>query len=220
MLASMASRGVSTGTTVGIVIAVLAFFGAAGFYGYVSDKSAAEPFSADAYLGKAITSARGLAADAELISVQADRVTPEGMVDVTQRGGLYLYFRSPSHSGSSQAPKMLGAKGRGSVCPRIRVSASMRRGAKARHFDFETEWDERDSTCGASLPGKVRCSFPQVWEKAIAKGAPHPALADVELETTAGASGPAAVWHFSIVDRGGNGPEKSVFGATFADDCP
>jgi hypothetical protein len=57
----------------------------------------------------------------------------------------------------------------------------------------------------------------QVWRRAVAKGAPDPALADIALTTKGG----QRTWSFVVEDRsqGEHTTAPPIFQTAFADDC-
>ena len=65
-----------------------------------------------------------------------------------------------------------------------------------------------------STPTPIRCTISQVWQRAIAAGAPPPSLADIVLGLEVGH--PTRAWKFEIKDRAKG---TVVFTKTFADDC-
>jgi hypothetical protein len=211
-------------TTTIVTVAVVGVFAAGAFgYGYLNDKWQHEPFSADQYVVQELASARGMAPDAQVVGLAADFVDEAGLVHSSfLRGGYYvpgghieMTFSSASHgSGGGPQPEMLGAPATGkpaALCPRLLVSARLR-GNKARSLTIEGTW--RDGDCRVSFPDPVRCSVAQIWQRAITEGAPHPALADIDLGPAKSQKGRA--WRFQIIDRD---TQKVVFTKGFADDC-
>lgn len=171
-----------------------------------------EPFSADEYLAKSVTEAQGMASDAELLSLEATMVKPDGMVDLKADGGLYVYFRSPSHHdrNGDLKPAIPGGpppKDEWGPCPRIRVKTGTWSGARGRHWEFTSEWT-RDDHCERSSSAKPpRCTFVKLWQRAITAGAPNPGYARIRMSTK---SDGTRSWRFTI---------ENVIDKTFPDDC-
>ena len=210
-------------STVVIIAGTVSLFGVAGLFGYLNDKWQHEPFPADAYVARETTTARGMASDAVVVGLAADFVDESGLVHTAFDAGRYyapgghleMTFHSDSHAaGGGAAPAMLGAPAIGAaaqVCPSLLVSARLR-GNRSRSLTIDATW--RDGDCRKSFPEPVRCSIAQVWQRAIDAGAPHPALADIDLGPAK--SGTGRAWTFKIIDRG---TKQVVFTKGFADDC-
>jgi hypothetical protein len=195
-----------------IVPGLIVFVGAALISGYRADRAAAQPFSADEQLARALPAAQKLAADAELSTLSATLVDPDGRVQAALGGMIVAYFRSPSRVTAAAQPAVLGAPVRAQpYCPRIRVAAHMRRGNTARHFDFDSGWSDPPE-CLDSLPEPAKCSVAAIWRRALSDGAPHPAFADLRLEP----HGRARRWTFEITDHA---KEQTVFRKSYPDDC-
>jgi hypothetical protein len=210
-------------STIVIVCGTVGLFGVIGVGAYFNDKRQHEPFPADVYVGREIALARSMAGDAEVVALVADYVDEAGLVHSSFDQGRYyapgghlaMAFHSASHaSGAPPSSGMLGAPSTGAPparCPSLDVSARLR-GNKSRSLTIEGNW--RDGDCRASFPEPIRCTVATVWQRAIAAGAPHPALADIELGPAK--SGAGRAWRFSITDRA---TQKEVFTKSFADDC-
>jgi len=206
------------GRVVGVVAGLLVASGVIVWLVVRKLPQEATAFDADEYIAKAWSAARDEAADAELISVSVRMLTVDGRVDTDHGGRLEARFRSPSAPGAAPAePAILGANTKPSPagCPVIAVDAYPYEGRRARRLSFGTT--TKAGSCDVrSSRAEVRCKVAEVWQRAIAKGAPQPALADVELVQTA-ADG-AREWRFTITERGEH-YEKTVFSAVIPDDC-
>lgn len=217
-------------STIIIVCVVLGLFGLFGLYNYTSDNKQHAPFSADEYVSRSIAEARSVAPDAEVIGLTAEFVDEAGLVHSTFEvdgyyapgGKLAMMFRSSSHASGGGSPAMLGAPVTGKTsenCPFLYVGAGLQ-GGGSKSLGVESHW--KDNDCRPSFPAAIRCTISQVWKRAIAAGAPHPALADIVLGPEVGH--PVRVWNFEIKDRssankGGYDSFTVVFSRTFADDC-
>jgi hypothetical protein len=191
----------------------LGVVGAALWRGAVDDQLARTPFDADACLQRSLVAAEKAAGDAELSSLRAGVVDPDGKIHPELRGLLALHLRSPSHGGAP-AP-IPGAPRRGAKCPQLRVSTHIRSGARAsRLVDAETSWGD-DESCAPSSPAPLKCTIAAIWKRALADGAPKPAYADVRLDT---ADGGKRVWTLLIKDKS-NVLETTIFQHDYADDC-
>jgi hypothetical protein len=190
---------------------------------YLNDKQQHAPFSADDYVARSIVEARTMAADAEVIGLAADYVDEAGLVHSSfEAGGRYapgghlaMKFHSPSRVAQAEsAPGMLGAPATGKPaerCPSLRVTTTLE-GNRSKQLVVSGAW--RDGDCRVSFPEPIRCTVVQIWKRAIAAGAPHPALADLDLGPTT--SHKARAWSFEIKDRAKG---TVVFSKDFPDDC-
>jgi hypothetical protein len=170
------------------------------------------------YLAQAIELARATEPDAELQDVYADFVDSAGRAQLTlPRARLIFGFRSPRLSTDPPPPERLGMPG-----PRRQDRCQIVVEIKRQDTSLSTHQREPSGpTCGTSLPGAPRCSVVQIWQRAIAKGAPASALADIRLRSRATESGTASrAWELTITDRSG-GPSGgvTVFRSAFDDDC-
>jgi hypothetical protein len=212
----------STRTIVSVLAVGLLSAGAVG-YGYFNDKWQHEPFPADEYVVRVLTTARGMAPDAQVVGLAANFVDEMGLVHSSfPRDGYYepgghleMTFHSASHtSGGGPAPEMLGAPASSEPalrCPTLLVAARLQ-GNKARSLTIEGNW--RGGDCRAWFPEPVHCTVAQIWQRAVAAGAPHTALADIDLGPANSHTGRA--WRFQIIDRSS---QSVVFTKGFADDC-
>jgi hypothetical protein len=165
--------------------------------------------------------------DAQLLSVGARYVDNEGRVvfpdfrwgnsvSTIKWNSSVLVFEFQSLAGAKPATQVrLGAPvaERGSPCSIIRLAYSPAAGWLTGHSADVTERTDIPDACrsiaGDALP---RCTMAQIWGRAIAAGAPHPALAGISATNTSG----RFVWSFSINDQATG---KSAFSRSFQDDC-
>jgi hypothetical protein len=200
-----------------LALIAVAIVGLLFFFAYARDRAAAVPFSADEYMLKALVAAQRAAPDAEIELARAEMIDAAGKVEPAQGGLLVAQFRSPSRDRAAAEPVMLGAKVKNAgACRRLVSVAALRVGIKARRFEFETKWREDPARCGPSLPEPLHCTFAAIWARAIADGAPQPALATIKLSTVEEKNTLARVWVFTITDHR---TSTDVFRRVFADDC-
>jgi hypothetical protein len=168
--------------------------------------------------------ARALAGDARLVSVRAPFVRPDGQTDLSLgMGTLVVEYRSPARS-VAPTDTPIGAE--------VRLECMV-----------QLTWMNTYHTATRSSVGRRQCRQPTVrlpacrvvdiWERAIAAGAPRQAVATVTYEAvTAAAFGQegfegqtelpfydtdqpvAGVWILVVTDG-----SKMVFRSDFADDC-
>ncbi|HEX5058344.1 MAG TPA: serine/threonine-protein kinase [Kofleriaceae bacterium] len=153
--------------------------------------------SVEKYLPTAIAEAKKLVPDAVLFRIDADGVYPDGHADITLAEHGSLDFRFISQKRAKGDPKLpLGAKQEYKCMFRIM-------------FDDEGGWSAPIDgwECKETLIGSPKCTTAQVWKKAIAKGAPANAIAELGYRAWDG----KARWYFDI---GG-----TKFSEVFDDDC-
>jgi hypothetical protein len=124
-------------------------------------------------------------------------VYPDGHADITfeEHGSLDFRFISPKHS--MRDPKLpIGAKQELKCMFRIML-------------DKEGAWSAPLSgfECNEALIGPPKCTTKQVWQKALAKGAPENAIAELGYRSWQN----KRKWYFSI--------EGTKFSEVFEDDC-
>jgi hypothetical protein len=155
------------------------------------------------YLELAFGEARAKWSDAELTKITADYVDSSGKAQLTVSGArLSFYFRSPSRvSPPPPAPRLgMPAKVASDECElRERI---YRQGTSLSQDTFTSS-----DGCGTSVPGPTRCTIADVWQRAIAKGAPSTAVAAITLRTESG----KRRWRFEIAN--------TITAMSFADDC-
>jgi type II secretory pathway pseudopilin PulG len=160
------------------------------------------------YLAEAIADAKQQWPDAELMKITADYVDSYGraQLDVSD-GRLSYWFRSPARATPPPAPARIGmpAPSRTQPC-QLRERIYKRDTSLTR----DTQTDSSPG-CGESQPQPLGCTIPQIWQRAIAKGAPASALASITLRTEYG----KRVWKLEIDDA----THAHDFHATFDDDC-
>jgi hypothetical protein len=182
------------------------------------DRAARKPFLADEYVAEAVARAHEHAADATITKIEATFVDPDGRVHTEHGGELRVTLRAPSQRGGDQ-PAVLGAPhaGGGSGCLEMDedVDLYIDEGASLEHR-FDTR--EENGACAAAVTGPLHCTIAEIWARAIANGAPHPALASITLSTETGGA-PVRTWSFAIIDRRTDGPDVPVFDKTFPDAC-
>jgi hypothetical protein len=157
-----------------------------------------------AYWQQADAAARAWHGDAELVLVTADATDAKGNAHLeTPKARLRFEYRSQVDLAQTAREHVGVSAGRPANClfslyihdQRAHLSTGMRTG-----------------DCAGPRLGPVRCTVARIWERAIAKGAPASALANLELHL----SGELRRWRFVILDRASNQP---VVDETFADDC-
>ncbi|HTJ45521.1 MAG TPA: hypothetical protein VL463_25630 [Kofleriaceae bacterium] len=176
---------------------------------------AKQPFLADTYLGTVYDRAREVDPNATFTKVEASYVDPDGRIHTEHGGELRIELHAPHAIGGDQ-PEVLGAPhaGGGRGCLEVYEDVDLQVDEStylSDDFDHRVE----NGACDPAPPGPLRCTIVELWQRAIAAGAPHPALATIELEIR----DQARAWHFSIVDRRTDGPDVTVFEKTFADAC-
>ncbi len=148
------------------------------------------------YLAEAVADATSQWSDAELMKITADYVDSTGRAQLDVDGArLSYWFRSPSRAQPPDPPSRIGlpAPTRTKPCQlRERI-----------HYKGDTSLSSDTQTdsspgCGASVPGPLRCTVREIWQRAIAKGAPASALASIWLRTEG--DPPKRTWHFEIND--------------------
>ena len=148
---------------------------------------------AQKYLPFALSEAKKLIPDAVLFRIDANGVLPNGRADITavDNGSLDYRFISPSRM-KRDPSKPLGAKHEWKCMFRIMI-------------DEEGAWSAPINgwECKEKLTGPPKCSFTQVWNKALAKGAPSNALGSLGFRESR--------WYFSI--------DGTSFSEMFKDDC-
>ncbi len=198
---------ISRAAVVGTVITVVVLGGTFGVV-CLREKHAREPFDADSYIADGMKDAPKQARGAELSSIEATFVTPDGRVHTEHRGRLFMTWVAPSKV-EATAPVMPGApRSAGGGCTDVTLSVSLAGdsdGVSLRdHMD-----SSHDTECWKNTaPGKLHCTIADVWKRAIEARAPNPAMATIKLETTADSR---RVWHFTIPGH--------RFSAEFHDDC-
>jgi hypothetical protein len=152
------------------------------------------------YLAWALAEAKKLAPDAVLFRIDASGVFPDGHADFTivDNGDLDYRFISPSRA-KRDPSKPIGAKQEQKCMFRVQLS---KEGAWSAPMNG---WE-----CKEKLVGPPKCTFAQVWKKALARNAPSNAVA--ELGYRADFNG-VAKWYVGIDDP------DSKFSEIFDDDC-
>lgn len=185
-------------STIVILALVGVFVIATGLYGYLSDQAAAEPFDAQAELQDAIVAALEQAPGQSLYRLQATKIDPQGRIHSEYHGSLIAEWRP------EQAP-----------CKGLEVVVGMTPGIKQRQFRRDVR--VRSTGCSRPLGPPPRCTFQQLWKKAIEKGAPTPAVADIALaEDDPNAGAPARLWEFTVTDRKSG---QFIVNLRLPDDC-
>jgi hypothetical protein len=166
------------------------------------------------WLAEAWKDAKSWQSDAELVKLHAEFVDPTGRAQLDKySGSLSITFRSPSRALAGQPP---AADVAGAPVKDNRPTCSIRFRSSRKSNDLsssESRPSGANDVCGESLPGPPNCTVVDVWQKAVAKGAPNPGLATIDLTTKKGARS----WRFIINDnRDGQNPQ--TFDITVADD--
>jgi hypothetical protein len=167
----------------------------------------ANGFDVSTGLKAALAMAQQKFSDAQLVRINAEYVDPAGIAELNYGGEVRYRFASPSRAAQPKptAP-VLGAP---AVADHVncRVSIWADKNKPLRLGSFYS------SDCSETLPaGSPHCTVGQVWQRAIARGAPDRALATVELSLRDG----TPRWHFQIYDQARN---QSVSDMKIPDDC-
>ena len=167
----------------------------AGPPGY--DPKHADPVKA---LPWAIAEAKKLVPDAVLFRIDANGVYPDGHADLTlvEHGSLDFRFISPSHA-KRDPTKPIGAKREERCMFRVELTPN---GAWSAPING---WE-----CNEKLIGPPKCSFAQVWKKALALKAPANAIAELGYRPNFDG---VATWYIDIDDP------DAKFSEMFGDDC-
>jgi hypothetical protein len=181
------------------------------------DHNARKPFRADDYLADTYARARAIDPAAAFHSVEASDVDPDGRVHTEHGGQLRAVLLAP-HTSAATAPDVLGEPhaGGGAGCHEVDEDVDLEVDESASLRDRVDDRVE-SNPCDATVPGPLGCTIAQLWQRAIAAGAPHPALATIKLATDG--TPPARTWTFTIVDRRTDGPDVTVFEHSFPDAC-
>ncbi len=157
-----------------------------------------------AYWQRADLTARAWHDDAELVLIAADATDARGIAHLeTPNAHLRFEYRSQIDLAQTARERVGVSAGRPANClfsvyihdQRTQVSTGMRTG-----------------DCAGPRLGPVRCTIARIWERAIERGAPSSALANLELHL----SGEVRRWRFVILDRASS---KPMVDETFDDDC-
>ncbi len=153
--------------------------------------------SVEKYLPLALAEAKKLVPDAVLFRIDADGVFPDGHADITltDNGSLDFRFISPSHA--KPDPSLpVGAKQDYKCMFRVML-------------DGEGAWSAPINgwECKEPLLGPPKCTTVEVWKKALARGAPNNAIAELGYRGWAN----KAKWYVSI--------DGTKFSEVFEDDC-
>lgn len=174
-----------------------------------SSRAVDDGWDVQLYLADAIADAQHQWSDAELMKITADYVDSRGRAQLTvQDARLSYWFRSPSRAQPPAPPARIGLPAQPRTTPCV-LRERIKRQDSSLSSDTQTD---SDPACGESLPGPLHCTIVQIWQRAIAKGAPPSALAAVTLRTESG----KRVWRVQINDAS----HVHDFRATFDDDCP
>ena len=153
--------------------------------------------SVEKYLPFALAEAKKLVPDAVLFRIDADGIYPDGHADITlaDHGSIDFRFISPWRAkGDPSLP--VGAKQDYKCMFRIMMDGEGAWAAPINGFE-----------CKESLLGPPKCTTREVWKKALAKGAPQNAIAELGYRGW----NSKARWYFSI--------EGTKFSEVFDDDC-
>ncbi|MBA3394596.1 MAG: hypothetical protein H0T89_18260 [Deltaproteobacteria bacterium] len=146
----------------------------------------------------------GAFANQTVSTVLLQYVAADGTLD-RANGKLMIRTIFPTDQRGPEAGRKLGG-------PIVWNGARMYAGFE--HWDGAGTW-KRDSGYGDDQLVALRpaCTIKQLWQRAIAAGAPAGALSQIELN--AGAAGRAQHWLFTITDA----PRKVFFRLEIPDDC-
>lgn len=153
------------------------------------------------------------AQDSELILMEGDLITPDG---IAQKQGYWRFvFQSKARFESRVPPT--------SPIPGAPVTAAR----STCRYEFKiSPYFGRGGLIASKGPsgncrkmeaplGPPRCPVKEVWNRAIKLGAPNPGWADISYVKSSDGSN---VWAFVIQDRATGGP-KPIFSANIPDDC-
>jgi len=209
------------GITGGVILALMFFVG--GLPRIIKSRAAARGYDWNEKLALATAEARSHASDAQIETAYAKYVDPDGHIVIAdwsikrRSSGVRFDFRSVS--GAKPAPQgMLGAptSSRASECKVISLEYTPDAGWLTGDGDRVSESDDSGAGCARSTDAPPRCTLAQVWKHAIALGAPHPALASIELRTGRDNFPTIHGWRFEVVDTAGGG---RGFVKVLPDDC-
>jgi len=198
--------------------------GGAGIVGVVAaillgirchEKNVREPFDADGYLVSGMKEA--LDHGAELASLEASYVTPDARVHTEYGGTLRISWVAVDRDANETAV-MPGAprKGGGAKCSDYWMNVHVDEGGDVASLDDDMSVNHNMSCWRRTAPGPLFCTIKAIWDRAIAAGAPNPALATIKLETR---EDKTRRWTLTIVDNVENGPRKTLFSGEYPDDC-
>jgi hypothetical protein len=139
-------------------------------------------FDADAYYRTALKAARNFMPDAALVYFYVDKVRPTGLTDLTLGGTAFYSFRSKAHSDDPPARCMVHV-----VVTPTTVQAS----------------EGADDDCDRPLLGAPKCSIKDIWQRAIADGAPDKGIARLSYIWLQGAK----TWTYDSKDFDKNYPD-------------
>lgn len=179
------------------------------------DASIKEPFDADKHLASGMKEAGSHGA--ELESIEVTMVNPEARVYTEYGGSLRVSWVARDNDPDEKAV-MPGAprKGGGARCSDYWLHVHVEHDMDGDYFDDDMNVNHGMSCWRKTAPGPLFCSIKAIWDRAIAAGAPHPALATIKLDTR---EDKTRQWTFTIVDNVENGPRKTLFAGRYADDC-
>ena len=179
------------------------------------ESSVREPFDADKHLASGMKEAAGKGA--ELASIEATYVTPDARVH-TEYGGKLRVSWVASGQGADEKATMPGAprKGGGTRCTDYWLDVHVEHDPDGVYFEDDMNVVGDRDCYTKTAPGPLFCSIKAIWDRAIAAGAPNPALATITLETS---SERTRTWKLTIIDNVENGPRKTLFAGEYPDNC-
>jgi serine/threonine-protein kinase len=155
-------------------------------------------FDVSGYIGTAQRRARQAFGDAKLVRIDADGVLPNGKANLSLSPSFSVLYRFKSPSQGKRPKDLpLGMDHKPTCIFYVSVGAK-----ETDNYPLEG-WD-----CSKmAVAGRPRCTSKQIWQKAIADGAPKSnAVAELGYRKSSGSN----KWYFSI---------KQVFSKTYDDDC-
>ena len=139
-------------------------------------RSLTKDINADDTVASAFDDARDEDENLRFESLEIKGVEPDG--SVPPDGRVRVWFRDPAREVVKATQKMPGAPKRGGdTCQGYEVRASYG-GRRGRTRRDDSDWTH-DSNCGPTTTRALKCTVAQIWQRAIAKGAPNPAIAEV-----------------------------------------
>lgn len=149
-------------------------------------------FDADARLVTSWATARAEAPDGVALKIVATHIDSAARVHYGDDGSLALVMLSASNLGHTLSPGWRG--GCANLWQIVGPVATERPNDPALHS--VAEWRTGDCSARGARSRPPRCSFAQIWQRAIRDGAPRDAIAEIEALTLDEYNTPS--WIFTI----------------------